>query len=141
MARRRPDVLAEEERTRSIIGAFYEVYNIFGYGFSESVYLAAPEWELIRRGHKVAREVSVCVWYKGHPIAWQRVDMLVDDVIVVEGKATPRLRSEASQQCYNYLRATDLEVGLVLGFGLEPEFLRLYCPKSQSKQTSADEQA
>jgi GxxExxY protein len=130
MATLQGDKLAEEARTRSIIGAFYEVYNTLGYGFSESVYLAALEWELIRRGHKVAREVSICIWYKGHPIAWQRIDMLVDDVIIVEGKATPKLRSDASQQCYHYLRASNLEVGRVLGFGHEPEFFRLYCPKA-----------
>jgi len=61
MGKPRPEVLAEEERTHSIIGAFYEVYNSFGNGFSESVYLAALECELILRGHKVAREVSICV--------------------------------------------------------------------------------
>ena len=130
MVKARPAVLAEEERTRSIIGGFFEVYNLLEYGFSESVYLAALERELILRGHKVAREVSICVWYKGDPIAWQRVDMLVDDVIIVEAKATPTLRSDSSRQCYNYLRASNLEVGLVLGFCREPEFFRLYCPKS-----------
>jgi len=129
----RPDELAEEARTHSIIGGFFEVYNTFGFGFAESVYLGALERELTWRGHKVAREVSVCVWYKGDPVAWQRLDMLVDDSVIVEAKATPKLTPAARQQCYNYLCATGLEVGLVLGFGLEPEFLRLYCPKQRKR--------
>ena len=71
--------LADEALTRSIIAAFYDVYNCLGFGFLESVYAGALARELRARGHKVEREVLVKVWFKGQLIARQRVDMLVDD--------------------------------------------------------------
>jgi GxxExxY protein len=119
-------ILAEEAITRSIIGAFYEVYNILRFGFSESVYQAALERELIARGHIVAREVSVRVYYKGEAIAWQRVDMLVDNKVIVETKSTFLLSPTARPQLQNYLRATNLSVGLLLHFGPRAEFFREY---------------
>jgi len=68
----------EVELTRSVIGAFYEVYNTLGFGFLETAYSAAFEWELRARGHQVAREVGVRVVYKGFPIATHRLDLVVD---------------------------------------------------------------
>ncbi len=114
--------------TKSIIAAFYEVYNTLGFGFLESVYAAALERELLSRGHAVAREVSVRVFYKGTDIAWQRIDMLVDEKVVIEIKAMPMFPSSATRQLLNYLRATRLEVGLLFNFGLDPKFERAYAP-------------
>ena len=74
-------------RTGSVIGAFFEVYNALGYGFLEHVYASALEEELVARGHRVDREVSVAIWYKGREIARQRLDMIVDQSLVVELKA------------------------------------------------------
>lgn len=108
--------LAEE----AIIGAFFEVYNTLGYGFLESVYVAALVRELKRLGHHVELEVMVRIWYKGDIIARQRVDMIVDGKVVVELKAGLALHSTAPRQLYNYLRATDKEVGLLLHFGRNP---------------------
>ena len=71
-----PDVRSEfldEQLTRSVIGAFYAVYNALGYGYLESVYCAALEYALRKRGHTVDREVSVEVFYDGVAIAWYRV--------------------------------------------------------------------
>ena len=116
---------AYEDLTFSVIGAFYEVYNHLGHGFLEHLYLDALERELIARGHRVAREVNVQVYYKGYPLGWQRLDMIVDDKLVVEGKSTTRLPPEARPQLYNYLKASRLEVGLLLHFGPEPKFYRL----------------
>jgi len=126
MTIRRLGGLAEETRTRSIISAFFDVYNTLGYGFLESVYIAALEFELSQRGHAVGREVSIRVIYKGREIAWQRVGMLVDNAVILEVKATPRLAPNSSRQLYNYLRATRLEVGLLLHFGPKPRFFRLF---------------
>lgn len=117
--------LFEERLTHSIIGAFYEVYNYYGLGLSEKVYANALEVELKRRGHKVDREVSILVSYKGTPVAWQRVDMIVDDKVIVEDKATARLHPDVEAQLLTYLRATRLELGLVLHFGSKPYFRRL----------------
>jgi GxxExxY protein len=65
----------EAERVHSIVGAFFAVYNYFGYGLSESVYAGGLELELIERGHAVVRELAVDVSYKGRHVAWHRLDM------------------------------------------------------------------
>jgi len=109
--------LIEEELTASIIGAFYEVYNTLGFGFLEHIYVMALERELMARGHHVAREVGVRVMYKGEELSNQRLDMIVDGKVIVETKSTLDLHRAARRQVYNYLKATNLEVGLLLHFG------------------------
>lgn len=117
--------LIEEALTGSVIGAFYEVYNLLGFGFLEHVYATALERELTTRGHAVTRECGVYVTYKGDRVATQRIDMIVDGKLVVEIKSTWRLHPAATRQVYSYLRGTNLEVGLLLYFGPEPGFFRL----------------
>jgi GxxExxY protein len=119
--------LIEEVLTNSVIGAFYEVYNTLGFGFLEHTYEMALERELLSRGHRVARQVAVMVWYKEHELGIQRVDMVVDDKLVVEIKATYELHKAANRQVFNYLKATRLEVGLLLHFGPAPRFFRHIC--------------
>jgi GxxExxY protein len=119
------DALIEEKLTQSIIGAFYSVYRTLGFGFLEHVYVLALERELRERGHRVAREMSVNVMYKGEELCTQRLDMIVDEKVVVETKSTYELHPAAQRQLYNYLRATKLEVGLLFHFGREPQFYRL----------------
>jgi hypothetical protein len=68
--------LLHEGVTESIIGAFYDVYNTFGYGFLESPYCGALLIELRRRGHRVGREIPVPVLYKGVQVATYRIDFL-----------------------------------------------------------------
>jgi GxxExxY protein len=127
--------LAEALLTHSIIGAFFAVYNTLGYGFLESVYVAALTLELKDRDHRVEREVDVRVNYKNREIARQRIDMLVDRRVVVEVKAGPAMAVSAQRQLRNYLRATELEVGLLLYFGPRPQFSREFAP-NQSTATS-----
>lgn len=129
--------LADEALTRSIIAAFYDVYNSLGFGFLESVYAEALARELKTRGHKVEREVQVKVWFKGQLIARQRVDMLIDDRVIIEIKAGLTLPITGSRQLYNYLRGTDKEVGLLLHFGPEPKFYREYCTNARKDVGSA----
>lgn len=121
----KPDELLERDRTHSILGAFYDVYNTLGYGFVEHVYSLALERELIRRGHRVAREVPIAVFYKGEFLTTQRIDMVVDERIVVENKATEVLPPFTRRQTLNYLRASALQVALILHFGPEPRFCRI----------------
>lgn len=131
--------LLEAALTDSIIGAFYDVYSDLDFGFLEHVYKSALEKELIARGHRVEREVRVVVYYKGEPIAVQIIDMVVDGKVVVEVKATTDVRPAWGRQVHNYLRATDLEVGLLLHFGLEPKFYRVVELHSRKKRkTCAD---
>ncbi len=119
--------LKEGETTGAIVGAFYAVYNGLGYGFMESLYMAALERELRDRGHGVGREVYVPVKYRGVELGRQRLDMVVDEKVVVEAKATEILHPNASRQLFAYLRATRLEVGLLLHFGPRPRFHRVVC--------------
>ena len=128
--------LVDETLTRSVIGVFFEVYNTLGYGFLEHIYKAALDRELRARGHRVAREVSVTVLYKGAELASQRLDMLIDDRLVVEVKSRSDRPEIGSAQLFNYLRATNLEVGLLLHFGPRPSFKRILCLNSWHRQTA-----
>jgi GxxExxY protein len=119
-------VSEEEERlTYSVIGAFFEVYNTIGFGLLEHLYIMALEAELMERGHSVVREVAVPIWYKRRMLGFQRLDMVVDGALLVETKSTLLLPRIASRQLYNYLKATQFEIGLLLHFGPEPVFHRL----------------
>ena len=119
-----PSILQQETLTRSVIGAFYDVYNCLGFGFLEHLYLLALEQELRTRGHSVTRELGVQVHFKGYPLGMQRLDMVVDSSLVIEAKSTYHLAPDARRQLHNYLRATNLEVGLLLHFGPTPKFFR-----------------
>jgi len=117
--------LLEAELVRSIVAAFFVVFNYFGGGgMCESAYIGALAYELTLRGHKVDREVSVPIYYKGRLVARQRLDMVVDDKVIVECKATDRLAPSAAPQLIGYLRATKFEVGVLLHFGPHPKFFR-----------------
>jgi GxxExxY protein len=127
MPTRSGEKLLEEELTGSVIGAFFAVHNRLGFGFLEHVYANALEVELKAIGHRVAREFEVTVRYGGVEISHQRLDMVVDERLIVEIKATERLHRDAGRQLYNYLRATSLDVGLLFHFGRSAHFYRLIC--------------
>ena len=116
--------ILEAERVGSIVGGFFDVYNYYGYGLSETIYAGALDIELESRGHEVARELRVPASYKGRHVAWQRLDMVVDRRIIVEIKATEKLAQEARAQLVTYLRATTFAVGVLLHFGPRPSFQR-----------------
>jgi GxxExxY protein len=118
------DSLIERETTDHVIGAFYEVYNGLGFGFLERIYADALEHELLARSRRVQREVALPIWYKGKQLSSQRVDMIVDDKVLLEIKSTYVLPPFAERQLLNYLRASSLPVGLLLHFGPEPRFKR-----------------
>jgi GxxExxY protein len=117
--------LLHAEKTKSIIAAFFTVYDKLGFGFLEKVYKAALEIELRRRGHKVEREVSVEVWYDEIKIGRFDMDFVVDGQIVLETKSRFVLAPTDRPQLLNYLRATKFDVGLLLHFGPKPKFYRL----------------
>jgi GxxExxY protein len=125
------DKLLVSETTGHIIGAFFDVYNTLGYGFLERIYADALEIELIGRSRKVQREALIPVWYKGKKLSLQRVDMIVDDQVVLELKSTALLSRDADRQLFNYVRATTISVGMLLHFGPKPRFYRrLHSDKS-----------
>src|SRR5262245_12556476 len=96
--------LVEENLTGSVIGAFFEVYKHLGFGFLESLYAGALDRELRARGHLVAREVGVRVYYKGEDLGSQRMDMVVDDKLLIEIKSTLDLPKIWRRQVLNYLK-------------------------------------
>lgn len=88
--------LIEEKLTGAIINSFFYVYNQLGYGFLESIYAEALARTLVKRGHTVAREVPVVVYFDGEAVGLQRVDMIVDGRVIVELKSTHDLAVESS---------------------------------------------
>jgi GxxExxY protein len=116
--------LIEEELTKAVIGVFYDTYNSLGYGFLEHVYMLAMERELTNLDHLVAREYPAPVYLKGEVLCTYRIDMVVDEKVIVEIKSTEQLHPSATRQLRNYLKATNIEVGLLLHFGPEPKYYR-----------------
>jgi GxxExxY protein len=118
--------LRYSDLTRSIIGAFYDVHRGLGFGYLESTYATALEQKLRDKNHEVAREFAVRVIFEGREVGFHRLDMVVDGKVVVEIKSTLLLHPSARRQLHSYLKATNLEVGLLLHFGESPKFHRLF---------------
>ena len=110
--------------TDKIIAVFYEVYNELGSGFLESVYANAMALALKGAGLTVERERPIAVQFRGSVIGDFRADIVVEGVVLCELKAMSALDSTAEAQMLNYLRATDIEVGLLLNFGKEAKVKR-----------------
>jgi GxxExxY protein len=107
------------------LGVFYTVYAELGYGFLESVYEEAMFRALLSAGLKVERQVSIPVYFRGEQIASFAADLLVDQKVIVELKAARTLDSSHEAQTLNYLRATEIEIALLLNFGPKPQMRRL----------------
>jgi len=116
--------LLHKKITDRILGSFYQVHWELGPGFLESVYLRGMEVALRDDGLRVAREVPVSVHFRGRRVGTFRADMIVESVVLLEFKAGDRLDPNAEPQLLNYLRATSLEVGLILHFGPKASFKR-----------------
>jgi GxxExxY protein len=116
--------MKHEDLTEKIIQAFYKVYNTLGYGFLERVYLNAMYIELTVMGFKVEKEKKILVYYLGNVVGDYQADLIVEDVIAVELKAIDALAEENEHQLVNYLKATNLEIGLLLNFGKKPQVKR-----------------
>ncbi len=112
------------ELTKEIIGAFYDVYNELGFGFLESIYEKALEKVLRDNGHKVERQFEIPVFFRNEKIGNFKADLIVDDLVIIELKAGGDLHEIHEAQILNYLRATDVEVGLLVNFGEELQFKR-----------------
>jgi len=104
---------------------FNDVYNELGFGFLESVYESAMSVALAEANLRVQRQFPVPVWFRKQQIGDFRADILVEGAVLLELKAAKSIDSAYEKQILNYLRATDIEVGLILNFGPKPEFRRL----------------
>lgn len=111
--------------TDQILRVFYEVYNELGHGFLESVYHRSLVLALESTGLKVCSRVVIPVWFRGHQVGHFEADVLVESCVLLELKAARTLDSSHHAQLMNYLKATEIEVGLLLNFGERPEFKRV----------------
>ena len=116
--------LAEADLTDRVIGAFYAVYNELGHGFLESVYENSLALMLRESGIAAVQQAPLRVEFRGHTVGEFRADLLVDDRLIVEIKAVSRLASAHEVQLVNYLKATGIQVGLLMNFGPRPQFKR-----------------
>jgi GxxExxY protein len=116
-----------------IIQVLYAVYNELGHGFLEAVYEEAIAMALTEAGFTVARQVPVPVWFRGKRIGEYKADLIVNNTVLLELKATRALDSSHEAQSLNYLRATDIEVGLLLNFGPKPHFRRFVFENTRKK--------
>ncbi len=116
--------MLHEQITEKIIGSFYKVYNTLGYGFLEKVYENAMAIELEKVGLKVSQQKNIKVFYELEEVGDYYADLFVENLVIVELKAAKSICEEHEAQLTNYLKATTIEVGLLLNFGKEPEFKR-----------------
>jgi GxxExxY protein len=113
-----------KQLTERIIGVFYEVYNRLGYGFLEKVYENSMLIEFQKENIPVVAQAPIKVFYGDQVVGEYFADLLVDGKVIVEIKAAKALIAEYEAQLLNYLKATDVEVGLLLNFGPKPEIRR-----------------
>ena len=116
--------MKHEQVTSLIIKSFYKVYNTLGFGFLEKVYQNALYLELLSEGLQVSKQRQINVFYNKVQVGEYYADLIVDDTVIVELKAHECLLEEHDNQLINYLKATEMEVGLLLNFGTKPEIRR-----------------
>lgn len=115
---------SSNDLTEQVLKAFYKVYNTLGYGFLEKVYVNALLLELTKMSIRAVSQHPIHVHYDGSLVGEYYADLLINDCIIVEVKATKSLALENEAQLLNYLKATNIEVGLLLNFGPKPEVRR-----------------
>ncbi|MFP5380503.1 MAG: GxxExxY protein [Vicinamibacteria bacterium] len=107
-----------EAVARRVIGAAIEVHRNLGPGYLESVYHSAMRYELRVQGVPFSDQCAATVYYKGHAIHGQRIDLLVGGCLVVELKAVARIERIHVSQVVSYLKATNLRLGLLVNFNV-----------------------
>jgi len=125
--------MKHSDLTGKIIGIFFDVHNELGYGFLESVYeesllIASPQ-----AGVSVDRQVSVPVWFRECKVGEFRADLLVKGCVFLELKCARVLEPAHEAQLLHYLKATQIEIGLLLNFGHRPQFRRLLFDNERKK--------
>jgi GxxExxY protein len=128
-----PSALKHPEVTERIIGVFYDVYNELGHGFLESVYSEAMSVALAQAGLHASREVPVPVWFRGEKVGQYFADLLLENTVLIELKAARSIEPAHEAQLLHYLRATEIEVGLLLNFGVRPQLRRLLFDNERKK--------
>lgn len=125
--------LKHAQLTEKIIGIFYDVYNELGYGFVESVYEESLLIALREAGLKVESQISVPVWFRRHKVGEFRADVVVEQAVMLELKSVRVLEASHEAQLLHYLKSTEVEIGLLLNFGVRPQFRRLLFDNERKK--------
>jgi len=110
--------------TGKILGCFFQVHKELGYGFSEKVFENALAILLRENGLKVDQQVRLQVFYHNKVVGEYVADIVVNDIVLLELKAAEKIVDDHAAQLLNYLKATNIEVGLLLNFGPTAEFRR-----------------
>jgi GxxExxY protein len=119
--------------TEKIIGVFYDVYNELGYGFLESVYAKSMVIALRESGLMVNHQVPITVWFREQQVGEFRADLLVENDVLVELKSVRVLEPAHEVQLLHYLKSTEVEVSLLINFGVKPQFRRLVFDNTRKK--------
>jgi len=115
--------------TELILKGFYKVYNTLGHGFLEKVYENALVVEMETMGLEVRQQHPISVYYQSQTVGEYFADLLVNNSVILELKVAEQLRTEHVAQLTNYLKATEMELGLLLNFGKDPQFKRVVFSK------------
>jgi len=130
--------LLHKELTDEILNAFYDVYNELGYGFLERVYQNSLFLELKARGLEVGAQKQIKVFYKSYEVGEYYADLVVEDLVILELKASEYVVKEFEYQLINYLKGTNMEVGLLLNYGKKPEFIRKVYENNRKNRKAND---
>ena len=126
--------LLHKNITDIILKSYYKVFNNLGYGFLEKVYENALFYELKKQGLVCEKQKPIKVYYDEIQVGEYYADIIVNECIIIELKAAESLAEEHEFQLINYLKATDIEVGLVLNFGKNPQFKRKIFTNNKKSQ-------
>jgi len=129
--------LKHAELTDTLIRIYYELYNELGHGFLESVYQKAFALALRQEGLSFQQQTPIKVLFRGEDMGEFFADLLVDSMVLIELKAVRALEAAHERQLLNYLRATNIEVGLLFNFGPKPQFRRLAFDNSRKGRSAA----
>jgi GxxExxY protein len=128
--------MLHEDITKKILQAFYKVYNTLGYGFLERVYHNSLLIELRKMGLYCTSQLPIVVYYENQQVGEYYADIIVENCVIIEIKASECLVEEHEFQLINYLKATEFEIGLLLNFGKNPDFKRKIFTNDRKRQNT-----
>lgn len=131
------DQMLHKEITDKILRAYYTVYNELGFGFSEKCYENALLYEMRNSGLSCEQQQPIKVYYKESLVGEYFADIIVEEKVIIELKAAATLVPEHEVQLINYLKSTDMEIGMLLNFGRDPKFRRLIFSNAANENSNS----
>ena len=125
------------ELTEKLIGAYYTLYNELGHGFLESIYQRGYAYMLTDLGLSFVEQCPIRVMHRDRDLGEFRMDLVVEGIVLVELKAVKVLEASHEKQVFNYLRATNIEVGLLFNFGPRPQVRRILLDNEFKQQRAS----